>query len=87
MKQLEGVKTVDQAVKDALDEFKKSGISYITYSNGKYFHVNVYLRMDLKIYKHRTYFKMGGAKKKELGISKIIVNIMELLSHFMIVSK
>ena len=74
MKQLEGVKTVDQAVKEALDEFKKSGISYITYSDGKRVPINVYARMALRTARHRAYLKAGGAKRKELGVSKIIVS-------------
>jgi len=69
-----GTATYEQAVDMASKDFLTSGINCIEYKNGARVNIASYARMALQTASKRAYFTGEGEKRKEWGISTVIMN-------------
>ncbi|MBO1264362.1 capsid protein [Proteiniclasticum sp. SCR006] len=68
-----GVVDLNKAVDMATKDFLKQGITSIKYSNGREVNIASYAEMALRTANHRSYLMGEGSRRKELGISTVIV--------------
>ena len=68
-----GIIDMNKAVDMATKEFLKKGITSIKYSNGREVNIASYAEMALRTANHRSYLMGEGSRRKELGISTVIV--------------
>ncbi len=69
-----GSATYEQAVDMASKDFLSAGINCIEYKNGARVNIASYVRMALQTASKRAYFTGEGEKRKEWGISTVIMN-------------
>ena len=69
-----GALTYDKAVDMATSDFLKKGINCITYSNGAVHNIVSYADMAVRTASKRAYLMGEGQKRKEWGISTVILN-------------
>jgi len=69
-----GAATYEQAVDMASKDFLSAGINCIEYKNGARVNIASYVRMALQTASKRAYFTGEGEKRKEWGISTVIMN-------------
>lgn len=68
-----GVMDLNKAVDMATKDFLQQGITSIKYSNGHEVNIASYAEMALRTANHRSYLMGEGNRRKELGISTVIV--------------
>jgi len=68
-----GVIDMNKAVDMATKDFLQQGITSIRYSNGREVNIASYAEMALRTANHRSYLMGEGSRRKELGISTVIV--------------
>ena len=68
-----GVMDLNKAVDMATKDFLQQGITSIRYSNGREVNIASYAEMALRTANHRSYLMGEGSRRKELGISTVIV--------------
>lgn len=69
-----GTITLDKAIDMATKDFLSKGIDAITYSDGKKVNITSYAEMALRTANHRSYLMGEGKKRKEIGLSLIVVS-------------
>lgn len=69
-----GAATYEQAVDMASKDFLSAGINCIEYKNGARVNIASYVRMALQTASKRAYFTGEGEKRREWGISTVIMN-------------
>lgn len=68
-----GVLDINKAIDMATKDFLRQGITSIKYSNGHEVNIASYAEMALRTANHRSYLMGEGNRRKELGISTVIV--------------
>lgn len=68
-----GIVDMNKAVDMATKDFLRQGITSIKYSNGREVNIASYAEMALRTANHRSYLMGEGNRRKELGISTVIV--------------
>lgn len=74
IKLVNGSMTLEQAIDEATKEFLKNGISNIRYRDGKSVNIADYAAMCLRTSNHKAFLTGQGAKRKELGITTVLVS-------------
>lgn len=74
IKLVNGSLTLKQAIDEATKEFLKNGISNIRYRDGKSVNIADYAAMCLRTSNHKAFLTGQGAKRKELGITTVLVS-------------
>lgn len=74
IKLVNGSLTLEQAIDEATKEFLKNGISNIRYRDGKSVNIADYAAMCLRTSNHKAFLTGQGAKRKELGITTVLVS-------------
>lgn len=69
-----GAATYEQAVDMASKDFLSAGINCIEYKNGARVNIASYVKMALQTASKRAYFTGEGEKRREWGISTVIMN-------------